>query len=99
MEETHIFLNMMLMVIYNSNSGVHIPLLSYFKQIESLVNLLFVISLAKMVTAQTTRAIRPVVLPNGTGEQSQLYQNSHALLISFRGKKDNFHSAKLAPNN
>lgn len=37
--------------------------------------------LATATYAQTTRAIRPVVLPNETGEQTQLYQNSHALLI------------------
>ena len=37
--------------------------------------------LATATYAQTTRAIRPVVLPNETGEQAQLYQNSHALLI------------------
>ncbi len=31
--------------------------------------------------AEFSRAIRPVVLPNETGQQAQLYQNSHALLI------------------
>ena len=31
--------------------------------------------------AEITRAIRPVVLPNETGQQARLYQNSHALLI------------------
>ncbi len=41
--------------------------------------------LATATHAQTTRAIRPVVLPNENGEQAQLYQNSHALLISFQG--------------
>ena len=33
--------------------------------------------------AEFSRAIRPVVLPNETGQQAQLYQNSHALLILF----------------
>jgi hypothetical protein len=37
--------------------------------------------LATATYAQTTRAIRPVVLTNEIGEQAQLYQNSHALLI------------------
>ena len=39
--------------------------------------------LATATHAQTTRAIRPVVLPSETGEQAQLYQNSHALLIGI----------------
>ena len=39
--------------------------------------------LATATYAQTTRAIRPVVLPTETGEQTQLYQNSHALLIGI----------------
>ncbi len=39
--------------------------------------------LATATYAQTTRAIRPVVLPTETGEQAQLYQNSHALLIGI----------------
>ena len=33
--------------------------------------------------AEFTRAIRPVVLLNEIGEQAQLYQNSHALLIGI----------------
>ncbi len=37
--------------------------------------------LVSITYAQTTRAIRPVVLPTEIGEQSQLYQNRHALLI------------------
>jgi hypothetical protein len=37
--------------------------------------------LATATYAQTSRAIRPVLLPNETGKQTQLYQNSHALLI------------------
>ena len=39
--------------------------------------------LATATYAQTTRAIRPVVLTNEIGEQAQLYQNSHALLIGI----------------
>jgi hypothetical protein len=41
------------------------------------------IVVATVVHAQTNRAIRPVVLPNEIGEQAQLYQNSHALLIGI----------------
>ena len=36
-----------------------------------------------LASSRQCRAIRPVVLPHETGEQSQLYQNIHALLISF----------------
>ena len=44
--------------------------------------------LATTTYAQTTRAIRPVVLPNEVGEQAQLYQNSHALLNGVGGDAD-----------
>ena len=52
----------------------------FFKRYALLLALL---CLFKNTYAQITRAIRPVVLPNETGKQTQLYQNSHALLISF----------------
>ena len=39
--------------------------------------------LATATYAQTTRAILAEVLPNEIGEQAQLYQNSHALLIGI----------------
>ena len=44
--------------------------------------------LATATYAQTTRAIRPVVLSNEIGEQAQLYQNSHALLNGIGGDAD-----------
>ena len=44
--------------------------------------------LATATYTQTTRAIRPVVLPNEIGEQAQLYQNSHALLNGIGGDAD-----------
>ena len=50
---------------------------------EKVINLAPTIGESFLASSRQRRAIRPVVLPTEKGEQSQLYQNSHALLISF----------------
>ena len=53
------------------------------KNMKNLFLIFIYLLIATATHAQTTRAIRPVVLPNEAGEQAQLYQNSHALLIGI----------------
>ena len=48
-----------------------------------LMILLVYLTATGSLKAEITRAIRPVVLPNETGQQARLYQNSHALLIGI----------------
>ena len=51
------------------------------KLFKYIIILLIFFSGSGNLKAEFSRAIRPVVLPNETGQQAQLYQNSHALLI------------------
>jgi len=60
----------------------------FLVSMKSIFSFLFFLLVSTFVEAQTTRAIRPVVLPSETGEQAQLYQNSHALLNGIGGDAD-----------